>query len=88
MDYAKIDAALAMALADPQSPDERNLLVFIKMHGAPEGAEKSRLERMGIQVSAGGAVTATVSPNEVDAISEMSSVRSIRLSRRLRLAGG
>jgi hypothetical protein len=87
MDYAKIDAALAMALGDPESPDDRTLLVFIKMNTAPQGAEKSRLEEMGIKASSAGTVTATVSPNDVDELSEMPSIRSIRLSRRLRLTG-
>lgn len=87
MNYAKIDAALVMALGDGQGTDDRNLLVFIKSDRAPEDLEKSLLEQMGIQVSSAGTVTATVSPKDVDALSEMPSIRSIRLSRRLRLAG-
>lgn len=86
MNYAKIDAALASALGDRQAEEDRNLLVSIRLERAPEAGEQSPLEQLGIDARRAGVVSATVSPRDVDALSEMPSVRSIRLSRKLRLA--
>ena len=86
MNYAKLDAALASALGDRQAQEGRSLLVSIKLERAPQAGEKSPLEHLGIDAKAAGTVSATVSPRDVDLLSEMPSVRSIRLSRKLRLA--
>lgn len=86
MNYAKIDAALASALGDWQPDDDRSLLVSIRLERAPQAGEQSPLEQLGIDARRGDIVSATVSPRDVDVLSEMPSVRSIRLSRKLRLA--
>ena len=87
MNYAKIDAALASALGEQQAEDDRSLLVSIRLERAAESSEQSSFEQIGIDATRGGMVSATVSPRDVDLLSEMPSVRSIRLSRKLRLAG-
>ena len=86
MNYAKIDAALASALGEQPVEADRSLLVSIRLERAPEAGEQSSLEQLGIDAQRAGVVSATVSPRDVDVLSEMPSVRSIRLSRKLRLA--
>lgn len=76
-DWRKLDAALAGALG---SASKRPLSVFV--HFDPEGAEE--LRALGIDPSPGIA-TATLSPEQIKALSEQAFVRQLRLSAPLRL---
>ncbi len=84
MDWAKLDAALAGALAGSCDSDSR-FVVFI--HLAPGAEDAAGLEELGVEAGGDGAVrTATVSGPQIGALSDLSGIRLLRLSRRLRAA--
>lgn len=86
MDWSKLDATLAGALADADDPGLRRLPVFIDVD--PEGADAAVLAGLDVQApSGGGTCTATLSAAEVERLTEESWVRRVRLSGRLRLLG-
>lgn len=87
MDYGKVDAALAAALADiaDADADRRELSVFIHLDD-PGDEGREALTRMGVTGAAEHqACTATVSARQVADLSERPWVRQLRLSARLRL---
>lgn len=90
MDYQKVDAALAAAMAELQDAEEPALSVFIHTAYAPRGAEVAFLEDLGVSGVTGTrqVFTATLSPRAVAELSEQPWLRYMRLSRRLRLMGG
>ena len=78
MDWAKVDAPLASALAAADEGDE--LSVFV--HLDPEGLDAATLDRLGLD---GAVSTASLRPAEVAALTDEPGVRQVRLARRLRL---
>lgn len=83
MDWSKVDAALAGAMAEGSDPGRR-YVVFI--HLGPGGDEA--LTDLGLDGSGGGAVrTATVTARQVEALSSHAGVRHVALSRSLRADG-
>ncbi len=90
MNYAKTGAALASALSRVTEPSARTLPVFIRADRAPTPAETASLEEIaGVNGVAEGrrVFTATLSAKEVEQLSEQPWVRSLELSRPLRLLG-
>lgn len=87
MDYRKLDAALAGALAESADADEAAFTVFIRTIQAPNKEQAALLQRRGVRdVTAGRQTfTATLSPQAVAELSEQPWVRSLRLSQKLRL---
>lgn len=96
MDFSKLDAALAGAL-DPQPREPREwpeamadpkLLVFV--HVQPDDVDRRELTRLGVRAESitGNVATATLSPEQIDELSEQPWVRQIRLSQPLKLLGG
>ena len=86
MDWSKVDAALAGALA---GAGEARLTVFV--HVDPEAADYSVLARLGVGECGrppGGVLTAEVSPDEVAALTDHPWVHRLRLSHRLRPLDG
>lgn len=78
MDWAKVDAALASALAG--AADDDQLAVFV--HVDSRRAGEATLKRLGLD---GAVSTATLRPAEVAALTDEPCIRQIRLARRLRL---
>lgn len=90
MNYAKTGAALASALSHITDPSARTLPVFIRTNRDPTPTETALLEEVvGINAVAPGrqVFTATLSAREVEELSEQPWVRSLELSRPLRLLG-
>lgn len=83
MDWSKVDAALAGAMAEG-SDAGRRYVVFIHLEARGAGV----LADLGLDGSGGGAVrTATVTAQQVDALSSHAGVRLVALSRSLRADG-
>ncbi len=89
MNYSKTGAALASALARVTDPSARTFSVFIRTNREPASEEMALLEDAGINDIAPGpqVLTATLSAQEIEQISEQPWVRSLELSRPLRLLG-
>lgn len=91
MNYAKVDAALAAALAAPDQRDvvdSPRLAVFVQLAEGVAPAEREALAGLGlVSVPPGEATTctATLTPAQVAALSDQPSVRRLQLSGRLRL---
>lgn len=86
MDWSKVDAALAGALADVGDPDARCLPVFV--HVDVEEAEETLLATLDVHGSApGGIGTGTLSAAAVDRLTDQPWVTRIALSGPLRLQG-
>lgn len=83
MDWGKVDAPLASALAGA-SPDEP-LSVFVDIDGSLGDVDGDALDRLGLGRDAAGLSTATLSPAQVGALTDQHWVRYVRLSGRLRL---
>ena len=83
LDWSKVDAALAGALADADAAGSARLAVFV--HVDVDRAEVSLLEELGVRASGGGVCTGTVSPDGVDRLTDQSWVSRVRLSAPLRL---
>jgi hypothetical protein len=87
MDYRKLDAALASALA--QAPPGARLAVFIEVERqVVTDREADRLRDLGAAAAGAGLFRAELEAGSLGELSEWPWVRSLRLSRRLRLAGG
>ena len=78
MDWAKVDAALASALAGADEEDEFTVFVHVDL----ERAGAATLQRLGLQ---GAMSTATLRRAEVATLSDEPCVRQLRLAQRLRL---
>ena len=87
MNYAKLDAALTVAL-DQAGPDGAGLVVFIHSDRPVGTAEAEVLDRHGVHTAAAGrqVVTATLTPHGIGVLSDEPWVRSIRLSSKMRPA--
>lgn len=83
MDWGKVDAPLASALAGA-SPDEP-LSVFVQIDRSRGDVDGAVLDRLGLGPDAGGVTTATLSPAQLDALTDEECVLYVRLSGRLRL---
>ncbi|HET7718845.1 MAG TPA: hypothetical protein VFK43_02680 [Acidimicrobiales bacterium] len=83
MDWGKVDAPLASALAGA-SPDEP-LSVFVQIDPSRGEIDADVLDRLGLGRDAGGLTTATLSPAQLDALTDEEWVGYVRLSGRLRL---
>lgn len=83
MDWGKVDAPLASALAGA-SPDEP-LSVFVQIDASRGEVDGDVLDRLGLGRNAGGLTTATLSPAQLDALTDEEWVGYVRLSGRLRL---
>ena len=80
MDWAKVDAALAAALAGASA--EEALPVFVQVDRAAAGDEALGRLNLG---DAGDVATASLSPAELDALTDHHGVVFVRLSGHLRL---
>lgn len=78
MDWAKVDAPLASALAGADEEDELTVFVHLDL----ERADAATLERLGLD---GAVSTASLRPAEVAALTDEECIRQVRLARRLRL---
>ena len=78
MDWAKVDAPLASALAGADEEDELSVFVHVDL----ERADAATLDRLGLD---GRVSTASLPAAEVAALTDEPCVRQIRLARRLRL---
>ncbi len=80
MNYEKLDPALTMALED-----EDEVTVFIEVAEPLSQQEADALKQRGVKTATPGVslVTAILNKENVDQISELSSVRLIRLSQGL-----
>jgi hypothetical protein len=88
MDYSKIDAALAAALANIQDPESPIIDVFIHATRSLNKDEIAFLERLGVSVDPGKIIfTARLSAQAIEELSRQSWVRYIKLSQRLRPLG-
>lgn len=86
MNYAKTGASLASALSHVTEPSERTLPIFIRAEREPTPDEASRLEDIVEGAGEGRRIfTATLSAREVERLSEEPWVRSLELSRPMRL---
>ncbi len=94
MNYGKLDAALAAALAGRGEADAAavadgsGLAVFVQLADGVTPAEREGLAALGLGAAAGGedlTCTATLSIAQVTALSDQASVRRMQLSGRLRL---
>lgn len=86
MDWSKVDAGLAGALADAGDDEVQRLAVFI--HLDAEGADRSFLAALDLEPPEKGAVcTAALSPADLDRLTEQPWVVRVRLSGPLRLMG-
>ena len=86
MEFAKIDAALAATLAATRAG---KLPVFISFDEPATRAVNLLLRKYGLNVSPGDqVVTAELTADVLEALSELPYVRSIKLSGRSRLAPG
>lgn len=83
MDWGKVDAPLASALAGA-SPDEP-LSVFVQIDLSRGEVDGEVLDRLGLGRDAGDVTTATLSPAQLDALTDEAWVLYVRLSGRLRL---
>lgn len=83
MDWGKVDAPLASALAGA-SGDEP-LPVFVKIDRSRADLDGDVLDRLGLGPDPADLSTATLSPAQLDALTEKDWVLFVRLSGRLRL---
>ena len=88
MNWSKVDATLAGALADAGADDraQRRLAVFIDVD--PEAVDLTVLAGLDVRKpEAGDVCTATLSATEVERLTDETWVRRVRSSGRLRLLG-
>lgn len=85
LNYSRIDGALLRALEETPLT-ERLLSVFVQTQQPPVGEQLRRLEDLGIAISTRPTriFTATLSPDEVGALSQEDWIKSIKLSQRLK----
>ena len=83
MDWGKVDAPLASALAGA-SPDEP-LSVFVQIDRSRAAVDGDALDRLGLGPDLAEVSTATLSPSQLDALTDEEWVLYVRLSGRLRL---
>jgi hypothetical protein len=88
MNASRLDASLAAALAESAGDSSARFVVFVRLARAPTADERRSPPASGLSIpdDAGpqSVLTATLSPSAIDALSESSLVRSLRLSQRLK----
>jgi hypothetical protein len=83
VDWGKVDAPLASALAGASSDEP--LSVFVQIDPSRANLDGDELDRLGLGRDASGISTATLSPAQVDALTDEDWVLYVRLSGQLRL---
>jgi hypothetical protein len=84
MDYSKIDAALAAALANVQDRESPSMDVFVHAARPLNSDEIAFLEKLGISVDSGKTIfTARLSARAIEKLSRQRWVRYIKLSQKL-----
>jgi len=83
VDWRKVDAPLASALAGAAADEP--LSVFVKIDRSRGEVDEEALDRLGLGPDAAGTSTATLSPAQVDALTDEDWVLHVRLSGQLRL---
>jgi hypothetical protein len=83
VDWGKVDAPLASALAG--APPDEPLSVFVQIDPSRGDVDGDALDRHGLGRDAAGVSTATLSPAQLDALTDQDWVRYVRLSGQLRL---
>lgn len=84
MDWRKVDAPLASALAGAAADEP--LAVFVQIDRSRATVDGAMFDRLGLGGDAsGGVTTATLSPAQVDALTDEEWVLQVRLSGQLRL---
>ena len=83
MDWGKVDAPLASALAGAAADEP--LAVFVQIDRSRATVDGDDLDRLGLGRDASGISTATLSPAQVDALTDEDWVLHVRLSGQLRL---
>jgi hypothetical protein len=84
VDWGKVDAPLASALAGAAADEP--LAVFVQIDRSGAAVDGEVLDRLGLgRDAAGGLTTATLSPAQVDALTDEDWVLYVRLSGQLRL---
>lgn len=83
MDWGKVDAPLASALAGASG--EEPLSVFVQIDRAGAAADRAALARLGLGPDPAEVTTATLSAAQLDALTDEDWVLYVRLSGRLRL---
>jgi len=93
MNYQKVDAGLASALAEVADPEAREFTVFVHTNAAPTKDQETVLRQFGVNDPTAGrqVFTATLSAQAVEELTNQPWVRFLKLSTRLRpygVAGG
>jgi hypothetical protein len=83
VDWGKVDAPLASALAGAAADEP--LSVFVQIDRSRADVDGEELDRLGLGRDTSGISTATLSPAQVDALTDEDWVLYVRLSGRLRL---
>lgn len=83
MDWGKVDAPLASALAGASA--EEPLSVFVQIDRSRGDVDRDVLDRLGLGPEPAEVSTATLSPSQLDALTDEEWVLYVRLSGRLRL---
>jgi hypothetical protein len=83
VDWGKVDAPLASALAGASA--EESLSVFVQIDPSRGDVDRSVLDRHGLDPEPAEVSTATLSPAQLDALTDEEWVLYVRLSGRLRL---
>lgn len=84
MDWRKVDAPLASALAGAAADEP--LAVFVQIDRSRASVDGAVFDRLGLGGDAvGGVTTATLSPAQLDALTDEEWVLHVRLSGQLRL---
>lgn len=83
MDWGKVDAPLASALAGASA--EEPLSVFVQIDRSRGDLDRAVLDRLGLGPEPAEVSTATLSPSQLDALTDEEWVLYVRLSGRLRL---
>lgn len=90
MDYAKLDAGLALAVDAAPTSDARDLDVFVHLTDPLETSARDRLVALGVgDVGSGRTIlSATLSAREIASLSDERWIHKLSLGRTLRLLGG
>lgn len=83
MEWSKVDAGLAGALAEEDTDGSFVVFVHLAADADPDVLREAGIEAVG----SGSILTATVTAGEVERLTEVAGVRQLRLSRPLGPAG-
>jgi hypothetical protein len=87
MDYTKLDASLASALAQATTEDEPSITVSVRTRYPVGPREAEELKAAGISSAPAGkrGFTATLAPGDVARLTDQPWVQSVKLAQRMRL---